>query len=437
MPRVVMSPEQAAWADASDPVADAFELFSPQDLVGVERGARAKPRTTPPETTEPPPDPALFERDRLTGGWWGARQALDDRGLTFNATYFLELSAVASGGVDRAVSLRSFVEANARFDLARLVSIPGAVVYADLRQKTGPNVTDDVGSIQTISNIDAPNFLALYELWWEQTLFDGLLRLKVGKVDMNNEFAFAEHASGFLHGNFGAKTTLLLAPSYPDPSTSVNLFIYPAEWLYLGAGVYDGSAALGLRTGPRGPESFVDNNGNWFIVGEAGVTWDRKHAALPGRLALGGWGHTADLTRYDGVTQPGAAAPYLMADQTLWLINPDAPDDPRGLSAFLMLGWADQAVSPVRSHLGAGLAAVGLIPARERDTLGVAVSWDRLSRDPNAGFTRDAETVFEAYYGVHITPAVILKGDVQYIIDPGGGAATDALVFTMRIELSF
>ena len=408
-----------------------------QDMTIVDRGPRAATGASPQPAPVARPDQPLLERVRLTGEWWGARPWLDDRGLTFSGSLLTEVSGAVSGGLRNAVSARSLVSVIARFDLARMIGLDGAVVLADFTQKAGRNGTDDVGAFQKVSSADATNFAALYELWWQQTLFDGLFRIKAGKVDVNTEFAFSEHAAGFVNANFGAKTTLFLAPSYPDPATSVNVFLYPTSWLYFGGAIYDGSAAVGVRTGPRGPDSFFNNGGDWFLIGEVGATWGGQDDGLPGRLALGGLWHTSEFERFDGRRQTGAGGLYLMFDHALFRPAPDAPDDLRGLFGFLMLGFADPRVSAVRSHVGAGLVAVGLLPARPRDALGVAVSWDRFTGDDPAAFPRGNETVFEAYYDLRVTPWFVLKPDVQFIMNPGAGDTPNAVVLSLRAEITF
>lgn len=406
----------------------------PQDIEGVERGSRTPPAAEP-AAPQPRPDDFLA-RERLLGDLWGLRGDLEAAGLIFNATLIYELLWVADGGVRQQSAGRTYLGVVALADLDRLAGLQGAKALADVRRKEGPNTVDDAGSFVPPSNIDAPDFAALYELWFEQTLFDGALRLKVGKVDVNTEFAFAEHAAEFIHSNFGAQSTLYGAPSYPNPAASINLFAYSTAGFYAGAGFYDGSVARGVNTGFRGPSTFFNNDGDFFVIGEAGATWGSAQV-LPGRLAVGAHATTATVDRFDGGTQRGVVGQYLALDQALYRVDLGSKSETRGVSAFLLLGFADPDASAVRARASAGVVAQGVLPGRRRDSLGFGISWDRFTGKDPTQFQAGDETSLEWFYSAAITPCFTLKPVVQWIFNPGGGGAPDALIAGFRAEISF
>jgi carbohydrate-selective porin OprB len=45
--------------------------------------------------------------------------------------------------------------------------------------------------------------------------------------------------------------------------------------------------------------------------------------------------------------------------------------------------------------------------------------------------------VLELYYGLALRPWLTVKPDVQYVVNPGAGAAPNALVGTLRLALAF
>ena len=151
----------------------------------------------------------------------------------------------------------------------------------------GRNASRDIGDIQAFSNIDAGDRSQVGELWYEQWLFEKRLRFKIGRLDANNEFAFVEHGAEFLHSSMGPSPTIFVLPTYPDPASSVNLFVYPTEGLSLGFGVYDGAASRGVTTGVHGPHTL--RGGDLFFIGGLDSQWTLGPQQLPGRLGLGGW----------------------------------------------------------------------------------------------------------------------------------------------------
>ena len=47
------------------------------------------------------------------------------------------------------------------------------------------------------------------------------------------------------------------------------------------------------------------------------------------------------------------------------------------------------------------------------------------------------ESAIELYYGVRLRPWLDVKPDVQYILNPGARGASNALVGTLRVTVSF
>ena len=49
----------------------------------------------------------------------------------------------------------------------------------------------------------------------------------------------------------------------------------------------------------------------------------------------------------------------------------------------------------------------------------------------------DTEQGIEFFYNIEVTPWMHITPDLQYIIDPGGGAYDDAFVFGIRTVMTF
>lgn len=285
-----------------------------------------------------------------------------------------------------------------------------------------------MGDIQGYSNIDARSFDAVYEVWYQQAL-PADLRIKIGKQDASDEFAYVEYGASFINNSPGYSPTILALPTYPDPATGVVAFWEPQAGPYLGAGVYDGATQAGIPTGTHGPSTFLGSPSDLYLIAEVGLRYGA--AALPGRVGIGYWHHNGAFQRFDGGVDEHADGAYLVWDQTLY----QAAAGPRRVGGFFQLGVADEAVSAIETHIGAGVEVIALFPARPRDISGVMASYAGLSDAAAAGFSDDYELAFEAFHAVRVTDWLTLTGDLQYIVNPGGMGADDATVALLRAAI--
>ncbi len=375
-----------------------------------------------------------YQWQHITGDWFGARPWLDDRGITFHSDFTLDGAKNLMGGVDTASDAwRSLLNVNLTLDLDRLVHLKGATLFVNFQNQAGRDGSELTGDVQGISSIDADGRTQIAELWYEQRFFDDKLRIKVGKVDASSEFNLCEHSSDFVGASYTQSPNLLEFPSYPDPATSLNLFLLPTKHLYAGLGLYDGATQKGTNTGSYGPAKFF--GAGLFLIAEGGVLWEVGEK-LNGRAGVGVWHHTSDFEKLSGGTQSGATGFYLVADQRLWRPGPSSEDNARGISIFARYAWAPSDVSEIEHHLASGLAWVGPFASRADDVLGLGVTTAIFSTD--AGLDDDYELGIELFYKIRLLHYLVLQPDLQYIRNPGGmKLQDDALAASIRLVIDF
>jgi porin len=439
-------PPEGVEAAPPDSQVATVETEAPPGPPEHEPGARTGPEAEPAPLADAPEEPEWFggkpylEWSRLTGDWAGGRTWLEERGVTFEATHTLDWTSVLSGGLANRASTRTIFDANATFDLEKLVSLPGASVYLDFYSTDMRGGSRDVGDFMGISSIESgENLDIIGELWYQQWLLDKHLRLKFGKIEGTEEFAFVEASEDFLNTGAGFLYTITGFPAYPDPATGVLAFGYPTDWLYIGGGVFDGALLDGIPTGTRGPKTFFsdDDSSSWFTIGEVGLTWKELAGMGAGRVFCGVSHHSATFVRFDGTDQHGTTDFYVMGEQQLIASGASTEDAPRGLFGWVQYGRADGDVSEIEDQAGVGLVLRGICSARPDDAAGAYFGWAGLSGDPNAGFAED-EYVVELVYRVQVTPAVIVRPDLQFIFNPSGDPGIDdAVVGGLRLEIAF
>jgi len=294
-------------------------------------------------------------------------------------------------------------------------------------------INDDAGGDRSID---------VTEAWYEQSLADGRLRLRLGKIDLTGGFECRGCPVAF-DGNTYAndETAQFLASALvnnaavPFPANGIGAAAYwePVDGWYLAAGVADAEAdnrETGFNTAFSGPE-------RTFSIYETGATVDLPcgERRLPGAYRVGFWiNHYAEYLDGRGARRdvPGL---YVSLDQMILKEQAD-PEDDQGLGVFFRYACADVETSEVYRFWSGGFQYRGPIAARDADVLGFGFAQGRLARD--AGFTADHETMLETYYSIQVAPWMAVSPHVQHVVNPGGDdAAEDATVVGVRVQVSF
>ena len=418
-------------ADLEPKVARATVVRTAARFQSSDQELRYTPTTRPYEPdAQHPPDATTQNTDtgkpirqwqRMTDDWGGLRPKLEDHGLTIGgsiAGYFgKNLLGGASTGKNGGAYL---LNVNATLDSKKLVGFDGGTFFLNFRNQNGLGHSLD-GSLEATSHLYMPARTEISEAWYEQKLVDDKLRIRLGKIDANTEFANCANGGEFLNSYAGASPTILGFPTDPDPSFGIDAFVYPTQNLYAGVGAYDGSLLEGKSTGLLGP-AVLSHLHSEFLIAEAGVIWTAQ-GGRDGRVGIGIWHHTADIPRFDGGTESGATGAYGTLDQMLWRKNPDQDDDKRGLALFALGGYANPQISAATFQVGGGVKWTGAFAPRADDIVGLGADYIRLGNATGSGFNRPGEITVETFYKARLNPWLSIQPDLQYIKNPGGVSA--------------
>jgi porin len=390
----------------------------------------------PASATAPRPQLSAPGSAETNAGWWSTCQRLVQAGITPGAALVLEGFRNFRGGLNdsRFEGALTF-DLSLLFDLEKLCGWQGGKFYVDLEDHAGKNPSADlVGDLQLFDKQNASPYLKVFELWYEQQLFEGKLRFKAGKVDANTEFSVNDNGQPFLNSSSQLSPTLFVLPTTPAPMPGLNVFFTPIEPVYAGVGAYyaNRSATFGDFTGYS--QNAQAPGSGAFLISEIGLRWPRAPAReRGGTWKLGVWRHTGTFTRFDGSPQSGAVGIYSLLNQTLWQPAGEPPSG-RGWRAFLEFGSTQETVHTIDGHAGGGLTWTGPAAARPEDILGFGLQYAHLSAP--AGLPRSYEMAVEAFYRLELTRWARFTPDLQYIINPGG-KYSNALVATLRLMVHF
>jgi porin len=319
-------------------------------------------------------------------------------------------------------------------DFEDLFGLSGGTFFAQYYTLRGRNGSDEVGDIQGFSNIDGERLGHLAQLWYEQWFMDKAFRIKAGKVDANEDYAFVNSAIDLLNSSAGYSPTILQMPTYPYPAWSINTFFYPSKRTHFGIGLFDSTLGECAHEEPLEREAPPDSPTDLFLISEFGFNWSEAGKGKPGRLAFGPWYQSRAVDRFDNQRTTDALGFYAVFEQKLW--NPSKENEEQGLNLFLQYGYGDRAICQVTHHLSLGLVHRGLLPGRREDIAGVMLSLVSLSPEEGVAFNSQ-EKVWELFYRLQLSRFVGLTSDIQYIVDPSGlTSSANTLVATFRFELS-
>jgi porin len=373
--------------------------------------------------------------DKATGGWWGGRQRLEEAGISLNAQLVLEGFNNFQGGVDTGAVGASTFDLNLTLDTEKAFNWKGGEFYVDLEDHAGRNPAAVLtGDIQNFDKLNFTSYLQIFELWYQQELFDGRLRLKLGKIDANTEFSVIDNGLPFLNASTQVTPTITPFPTTPDPMPSADLFFTPVKSWYasFGASYANQSDTFGDITGH--PQSIQPTASGTLLIGETGLRWD--HAPLLGKdgnLKVGAWDHTGTFSRLDGGQQKGSDGCYAILDQTLWQPTGE-PEKGRGVRAFVESGRTQSSVSLIDWNTAGGATWTGPLAMRPNDVLGFSANYAHLSQQ--AGLPHTYELALEWLYQAPLTKWATLMPDVQFILHPGG-QYPDAVVGTLDLTIQF
>jgi len=390
---------------------------------------------------------ALIERDTLSDGFFGAGRVLDDKGISVGLSLTEVYQVNTRGGLDTDNGKDRWsgsYDVEAEIDLERLLGLRGLTAFVGAEGSwsngTGPI---SVGSMSGINgDAGGSRSFDVGEVWFEQALFQEMVRIRVGKLDISGGFesrgcpvafdcnSFANDETGqFLNGFLTNNPTI----PFPDNGLGAVVYVQPTEWLYFAAGASDAQAdarETGFST------TFHDED-YFFSACESGVTpeLDGPNGAMVGAYRIGMWYDPQDKARNSGSTKRDDTGFYLSADQVVTKENAGV-DDTQGLGVFGRLGYADESVSMVRCFWSIGAQYQGLLPNRDDDVVAFGVAQGRGTKA--AGLTASSETAMEVYYNAPVTGWLSVSPSVQYIVNPGGlKAVKDAVVFGLRFQVAF
>lgn len=412
------------------------------------------PCETAPATPPPPPSYAgpLLERSKLTGNWFGTRDALRDHGFTWDISSTQFYQGVTTGG------LRDGFAYGGRADY--LLNINGEKaglwkgLFIDLHGETryGDSANDRTGTLLPVNiGLSVPvtdgTVTALTGVKITQALSENFA-VFFGKINTADGFnqpftGGAMGINGFM--NAGVLFPPILARTIPYSTYGAGFAVLRNFEPVFTAAVFD------THNTPTtsGFDEFFTNGATVNLQ----ANLPTKFRGLPGHYSIGGVYSSGTYTNLDNL-------PYFLASR----LQGELPPLPRTKGSWAVYGLFDQAVyvdpcNPKRSwgffgHAGitdgnpnplkwssaVGVGGSSVLPCRKQDSWGVGYFYAGLSDDLKNFAPRllplGDEYGVELFYNIGVTPWCHITPDLQ-IVAPARQRADTALVFGVRAKIDF
>jgi len=423
-----------------------------QDVSSAPSGTRALADT---------PFQLVLPRQHLFGDWYGVRSWLDERGVTPTLTFVSDALGNPTGGRRQGFSAGNNLGLDLNFDLEKLHGPKGGSFELSVSERFGSSLSGtDIGNVFSVQAVYGEDTFRLVNVAYQQKLLGDRVEFRVGRIAAGDDFLVSPYNYVFVQNGFDGNPAGIFfnAPGmtpYPNATWGALVIGRPTERTYVKGALHNGDPSI-RDNKHHGLDWSLD--GLPFAIGEAGY----QRNGLPGDLGLignykvGGWYDDSQFTDFNTVARghaPGVTRGnwglYGLFDQMLLRFGELGSNRGFGVTGSVLVS-PDQSVSQMPFFYTAGFLVRGLFPSRPADGGGFGVVSGYFSNDlqdselraqqtnPAVGVQRH-ERALEWTYGFRfLEGALILQGDLQYIIRPGGtGRISNAFVGGLRTGINF
>jgi porin len=323
-----------------------------------------------------------------------------------------------------------------------------------------------------VSSLEAEPATRLFELWFEQYLFNDTVSVKFGQLAADAEFFAADGGAFFLNGTWGwapiaAENNPNGGPAYPLATPGVRLAVAPTGNTSVLVGLYNGDPAPRCNKAGGDPQRCNDHGLDFeldddpLLMAEGAYSYEFGGGRLPGTIKVGGWNHfgTFEHQRLDvggeriaisgnsGKPLSHDWAIYGIVDQLIWRApSSEGAEEAQGVGFFARIAGAPEDRNLIDIYFDLGLTFTGMIPGRPDDALAVGFAYTGISDqvsafDIDSGelVARNYESLVEIAYTFQVAQGWVLQPDFQYMWTPGGRIAGvgDSTVIGARSTLTF
>ena len=385
--------------------------------------------------------PALFPRE-LTGNWGGLRAQLLQRGVSLGleSTHFYQGSV--SGDRNQDFDWGGRVDVFLNLDAAKLglwegggIRTHGELKYGQLlANRGGAFLPGNTGMMLPVADLEEFVFSSIYltqQFGDKATLMLG----KINAVDLlaGDAFLGGWGNTRFMNLAFAAPLTGITPPVLMGAILSVRTDPFTFTFM-----VYDTED----RTLDYLPGDLFGNG----VTSQLGVKWNGSMLERRTSMGLSGTYSTKEGVNLSEVLLPSdlqtttQKGSFNVALDASHYVYEESGGAGRGVGLFFKGAIADGNPNPVQRSVVMGILANGMVPGREKDTVGLGYYFYEFSDDLQSAVAPlikiDDEEGFEIFYRMEVTPWCSVSADLQ-IVNPATATRDSFVALGLRINIRF
>jgi porin len=442
------------------------------------------PRPVAQATETPAPAPVPTITPGLLGDWGGSRESLAGKGITIYGGITNEAASNVNGGFRQATGNAGQFALGANIDFGKLEpgSGAGTLHFLFTERYGSSDASLGVGSLISDQEIyGGGQTERLTELEYEQPLFNNHLNVQFGRVVEQNDFVtggnywgsslYCLYQNNGICGTPGGVENNSGFGFFPESQWGGRITFSPKGNFYVKVGAYQVNPTYALT----GQGFNLSTNGDTGVQlpFETGVTLTNNGVKV-GDVSVGGYYETSDVRNYENYLSDfvpaGSAAlsavppEYQRGRDGAWLqfdhlLAGSAAPGQSGTAFFTTYEYGDPQTALFTSFLAAGIAQHGVFAGRPNDVVALGYTFadinprlrtfeQELQLGGYAVPTTGVEQALELNYTAQVNPWLMVRPDVQYIMNPRGESANvaypggivgpkNALVFGLSTGITF
>jgi porin len=444
-------------------------------------GSVAWSQTSPPPSVSPPvpPTPAPTQAvdappvEHLFGDWGGLLTSLSARGVNLQVNAITEFAGNTSGGTRRGATFANQIGIDLDINWERFAGITGFSTHGIVVNRSGASDSvlfgDRLLPVQEVYGAGGDVGVHLASFYGEETLFNGLVDIAAGRMNVESEFANS-FICGYKSSDLCADPRALPNgdighSAFPDAVWAVRLKLKPSAQTVFKIGAYEVNQGLYsnkyFRTGFEFDTSqdsgvYVPVEGSWEpAFGSDHLTGHYKlgfgYDSSSGYSDFGNGLAAAGVAGFKSKVRSGALQTWILVDQ---MLIRNGKGDVNGLIVLGGFIHNESDKTAYARQYYAGFIDAGFWPARPKDSISVVMTYVEVSSQlrrvqdvetdlglPISNYAtgpQSNEALIEINYKAHILPGVRLQPDFVYIVRPNGQANLhDAVVLGFRATAEF
>ena len=390
----------------------------------------------------------------VSSSWWGGpsliggdnkrKKRLAQNGITSLSSFTTNMVANPIGGKSQGFGYAGSYGLSVNIDLTP-AGWKGFSFFSSAVWRTGTSLSQrKIDNQFPVQQVFGSQTVKLNELYFIQTLLNGCLSFKAGRLDAGNDFLTSPLYWRYVNNGFNGNPISIFFnvpfTAYPNSTWGAHLMLKPCKRLSAKFALYNANSEIKKAKYHGVNFTFKNTNGVICITEWCyHVNQEKDDRGMPGNYKVGYFYLTGEEPKFTGGKQRGDPCYYLLFDQMIY--RRGAAGSTEGLTPFISLVFAPENRNLFPFFFNCGLVFKGILPNRSDDALNLGYIYGKYSRDhvkvqSGSGMeSQNFETIWEINYWIQFNKWFYIAPDLQYVVHPKGMDTPNAFVIGAQIGI--